>query len=176
MHPLYGRGVIQGLENAIDFSGVNYYFRMTLRFSLKHWRTGFIDQEAIPEGIAQNDFGWQIWPKGIHTVISKVWTKFGKPIVITENGIADRSDEKRGSYITEHLKQVFQCLEEGSPVLGYYHWSFIDNFEWKEGYDMCFGLVEVDPNDPELTRKPRKSAELYSAIIKNNGLGDRTSL
>lgn len=170
MHPLYGRGVIRGLEDAIDFCGVNYYFRMTLRFSLKHWRTGFIDLEAAPDGIEKNDFGWQIWPKGIHTIISKVWKNFGKPVVITENGIADRTDEKRGAYITEHVKQIFLCLEEGIPVQGYYHWSFIDNFEWKEGFDMCFGLVEVDPNDPELKRKLRPSAKMYSRIIRNNGI------
>ncbi|QBG48495.1 glycoside hydrolase family 1 protein [Verrucomicrobia bacterium S94] len=170
MHPVYGRGKIPGLKNSIDFCGVNYYFRMTLRFSLKHWRTGFIDPEATPEGIEKNDYGWQIWPPGIRTVISRVWQTFGKPIVITENGIADRTDEKRAAYIIEHLKQVYQCLEAGIPVLGYYHWSFIDNFEWKEGFDMCFGLVDVDPDDPELKRKPRRSAEIYSEIIKNNGI------
>jgi beta-glucosidase len=170
LHPLYGTGTIQGLENSVDFCGVNYYFRMTLRFSLKHRKTWFIDQEATPVGVDKNDFGWQIWPEGIRTVISKVWKRFGKPIVITENGIADRTDGKRAAYITEHLKQVFQCLENGIPILGYYHWSFIDNFEWKEGFDMRFGLVEVDPDDPELKRKPRASAQVYSRIIQNNGL------
>ena len=170
LHPLYGRGVIQGLGNSVDFCGVNYYFRMTLRVSLKHGRTWFIDQHAAPEGIEKNDFGWQIWLAGIRTIIFKVWKHFGKPIVITENGIADRTDEKRAAYITEHLKQVSHCLEDGIPVRGYYHWSFIDNFEWKEGFDMEFGLVAVDPEDPTLERKPRKSASVYSKIIRENGL------
>ena len=48
--------------------------------------------------------------------------------------------------------------------------SFIDNFEWNEGFDMRFGLVEVDPKDPELKRKPRRSASLYSRIIRANGI------
>ena len=170
LHPLYGRGTIPGLKNSVDFCGVNYYFRMTPRFSLKHWRTGFLDLDATPEGVDKNDFGWQIWPKGIRTIIGTVWDHYGKPIVITENGIADRSDEKREAYIVEHLKQVLHCIQNGVPVLGYYHWSFIDNFEWKEGFDMAFGLVEVDPEDPELKRKPRKSAKAYSRIIEANGL------
>jgi beta-glucosidase len=175
LHPLYGRGRIQGLKNSVDFCGVNYYFRMTLRFSLKHMRTGFVDLDATPPGIEQNDFGWQIWPQGIRTIISRVWKHFGKPIVITENGIADRSDTKRAAYITEHLKQVFQCLETGIPVLGYYHWSFIDNFEWKEGFDMQFGLVEVDPEDPQLKRTLRPSAKVYSQIIRTNRIDPTVS-
>ncbi len=170
LHPLYGFGKIEGLRDSIDFCGVNYYFRMTLRFSWKHARTGFIDLEATPAGIEKNDFGWQIWPEGIRTLVSEVWKKFGKPVVITENGIADRIDAKRVAYIEEHLKQIFQCLEEGIPVLGYYHWSFIDNFEWNEGFDMRFGLVEVDSECPELKRKPRPSAKRYSQIIRENGL------
>ncbi|MEI6892711.1 MAG: glycoside hydrolase family 1 protein [Pontiella sp.] len=169
LHPLYGIGKIEGLKNSVDFCGVNYYFRMTLRFSWTHGRTGFIDQEATPEGMAKTDFGWQIWPPGIRTIISNVWKHFGKPVVITENGIADRTDEKRAAYITDHLKQVFHCLEDGIPVRGYYHWSFLDNFEWKEGFDMAFGLVEVDPEDPTLERKPRPSARHYSEIIETNG-------
>ncbi|WFB37650.1 glycoside hydrolase family 1 protein [Kiritimatiellota bacterium B12222] len=169
IHPLFGRGEIAGLKDSVDFCGINYYFRMTLRFSFKHARSLFIDQNATPEGIEKNDFGWQIWPKGIRTTISKVWHQFAKPIVITENGIADRNDEKRAHYITSHLKQISLCLEDGIPVQGYYHWSFIDNFEWNEGFDMAFGLVAVDPEDPNLTRKPRKSASIYSKIIRENG-------
>jgi beta-glucosidase len=170
MHPLYGRGEIPGLKGSVDFCGVNYYFRMTLRFSLKHVRTGFIDRDACPEDVERNDFGWQIWPEGIHRIISEVWSRFRKPVVITENGIADRTDQKRALYIAEHLKQIHRCIQEGMPVTGYYHWSFIDNFEWKEGFDMRFGLVEVDPDDPELKRKPRPSADVYSRIIRDNGL------
>jgi beta-glucosidase len=170
VHPLYGRGTIKELRESIDFCGINYYFRMTLRFSLRHIRTGFIDQEATPDGVDKNDFGWQIWPEGIHTIISEVWNRFRKPIYITENGIADASDKKRGAYISEHLKQVHRSIEDGVPVQGYYHWSFIDNFEWKEGFDMRFGLVEVDPEDPELKRTPRRSASLYSRIIRANGI------
>mgnify|MGYP003844884415 FL=1 len=98
------------------------------------------------------------------------WARFKKPIHITENGIADRDDRKRGPYITHHLMQIHQAIHEGVPVEGYFHWSFIDNFEWNEGFDMRFGLVEVDPKDPELKRKPRRSASLYSRIIRANGI------
>lgn len=168
-HPLIGWGGVEGLRDSVDFCGINYYFRMTPRFSLKHRRSGFLDPAALPEGVEINDFDWQIWPKGIRHIIGYAWKRFQKPIFITENGIADRDDSRRGDYIVDHLQQIQQAIADGLPVEGYFHWSFIDNFEWKEGFEMKFGLVEVDPEDPELTRRPRSSAELYSRIIRNRG-------
>jgi len=168
-HPLFGWGVVDGLRDSIDFCGINYYFRMTPRFSLRHPRSGFLDPAALPEGVETNDFQWQIWPEGIRHIIDEVWNRFRKPIFITENGIADRDDSKRGAYIVNHLHQLHQAIQEGIPVEGYFHWSFIDNFEWKEGFEMKFGLVEVDLEDPDLARRPRPSAGLYSRIIRNRG-------
>ena len=170
LHRLFVRGTISGLRDSIDFCGINYYFRMTPRFSLRHAKTGFLDLDAAQEGTDKNDFGWQISPQSLHRIIHDVWARFKKPIHITENGIADRDDRKRGPYIIDHLKQIHQAIHEGVPVEGYFHWSFIDNFEWNEGFDMRFGLVEVDPKDPELKRKPRRSASLYSRIIRANGI------
>ncbi|VGO22575.1 glycoside hydrolase family 1 protein [Pontiella sulfatireligans] len=169
-HPLFGRGAVNGLRGSIDFCGINYYFRVTPRFSWRRPRTGFLDLDAVPEGIDTNDFKWQIWPEGIRRTIEDVWARFKKPIFITENGIADKDDSKRGRYIVEHLRQIHQAQQNGIPVDGYFHWSFIDNFEWKEGFEMKFGLVEVDPDDENLTRHPRPSAKLYSRIIQNNGI------
>jgi beta-glucosidase len=165
-HPLFGRGRVEGLRGSIDFAGINYYFRMTPRFLWRHPRSGFLDLAACPDGVETSDFGWQIWPEGLRHIIEEVWNRFGKPIFITENGMADRDDSKRGRYIVEHLEQIHRSRHDGIPVEGYFHWSFIDNFEWKEGFEMKFGLVEVDPDDPELTRKPRPSAALYSRIIR----------
>ena len=55
---------------------------------------------------------------------------------------------------------------------GYFHWSFMDNFEWKEGFSKQFGLVAVDHADPDLTRRPRRSAHMYSDIIAENGISE----
>ncbi len=171
VHPLFGRGKIAGLADSIDFCGINYYFRMTPRFSWRHPHACFLDLAAVPEGTETNDFQWQIWPEGMRHIIEEVWQRFGKPIVITENGIANEDDTKRGRYIVEHVRQMHAAVQAGIPVEGYFHWSFIDNFEWKEGYEMKFGLVEVDRADAALTRKPRPSAALYSEIIRGNGVG-----
>ncbi len=170
LHLLLGQGEIEGLRRSVDFCGVNYYFRMSPRFSLKAWRTGFVDTNAIPAGIDTTDIGWQIYPEGIHNMVKETWDRFGKPIFITENGIADATDCKREGYLVEHLKQLHRAVREGIPVEGYFHWSFIDNFEWKEGFDQKFGLVAVDYADPQLKRTPRPSAARYTRIIRENGL------
>jgi beta-glucosidase len=169
LHPFLGRGKIDGLENSLDFCGINYYFRMSLRFSWKKWRTGFLDIDSIPAGVKTTDMGWQIWPEGLSKILQEVWAQYCKPIYITENGIADATDQKRPDYITDHLKQLHAAFQDGIPIEGYFHWSFIDNFEWKEGFEMKFGLVEVDPADPDLKRTPRPSAQRYSQIIHDNG-------
>ena len=170
LHRLFGRGEIEGLRGSVDFCGINYYFRITPRASSKHWKTGFFDLEALPEGTPTTDIGWQIHPEGIYTLSSEVWKRFKKPIFITENGIADATDAQRPGYLTKHLEQLHHALADGIPIQGYFHWSYIDNFEWNEGFAMKFGLVEVDANDPELKRTPRPSASLYSRIIQDNGL------
>ncbi len=170
LHPLFGRGEIKGLRDSVDFCGINYYFRITPRASSNHWKTGFFDLESIPEGTATTDIGWQIHPEGIRGIASEVWNRFGKPIYITENGIADATDARRPAYIVDHLAQIHRAIADGVPIQGYFHWSYIDNFEWKEGYAMKFGLVEVDANDPDLRRRPRPSAHLYSDIIQKNAV------
>jgi beta-glucosidase len=61
-----------------------------------------------------------------------------------------------------------EAMQVGVPVEGYYHWSFMDNFEWAEGYTARFGLVEVDFATQK--RKLRKSAEAYRQIVKRRGV------
>ena len=50
------------------------------------------------------------------------------------------------------------------PVLGYCHWTLLDNFEWIFGYGYQLGLHEVDRETFERTAKP--SAGVYAAIAK----------
>ena len=94
--------------------------------------------------------------------------KYKKPIYITENGIADTKDEKRGKFIKEHLKWAHKAISEGVDVRGYFYWSLLDNFEWAEGFKQKFGLVEVNFNTFE--RKARPSSIFYAQICKDNEL------
>ncbi|KKP81935.1 MAG: beta-glucosidase [Candidatus Moranbacteria bacterium GW2011_GWF2_35_54] len=95
-------------------------------------------------------------------------SKSGKPIYITENGIADVDDLKRPKFIKEHLKFVHKSISEGIDIRGYFHWSLLDNFEFVEmrGFWPRFGLIEIDHKT--LERKPRKSFYEYKKIIAEN--------
>jgi beta-glucosidase len=145
----------------LDWVGVNYYTRV---------RTAFPPAQPTP-GPETTDFGWEIYPEGLYRVLVRVHRLGrGKPVVITENGIADSDDDQRGAYIVAHLRQVERAIRAGVDVRGYMHWSLMDNFEWAEGYRMRFGLAEVDFDSPTKTRTPRPSAWLYRDLARANSL------
>ena len=54
--------------------------------------------------------------------------------------------------------------QEGCPVRGYFYWSLLDNFERAEGYDMKFGLYEVDFATQQ--RKLREGAKAIMGIMQ----------
>ena len=114
--------------------------------------------------------GYEFYPEGLGEVVLKYYRRYKLPIIVTENGIADATDEKRWRYIKTALKSLHQAIEKGARVVGYMYWSLMDNFEWKEGYSMKFGLYET--NFQDLSLEPRKSAEEYSKLIKENSIED----
>lgn len=139
-----------------DYIGLNYYFRNVL-----HWGRVKNDNHHT------SDLGWELHPEGMYHVLMDL-KKFGKPVYITENGLADATDKKRSWFIAQILKFVHQALQDGVDVRGYLHWSLIDNFEWDKGFFPRFGLIEV--NFKTQKRKPRASAQFYANVIKKNHL------
>lgn len=95
----------------------------------------------------------------------KAMKTYGKPLFVTENGIADEKDALRPSFVVEHLKILEKAInEEKINVHGYFHWSLIDNYEWAKGFGQKLGLYSVDLETK--SRKSRKSAEVFKEIIK----------
>jgi beta-glucosidase len=143
-------------RNTNDFIGLNYY------------RPYYLIPNQESKSLSRSDFDWLVDAKGLYNVGKETWNRYRLPIFITENGIADAADTKRADYIVEHLKTTKKLIDEGVDIRGYYHWSLLDNYEWAEGYKMKFGLFSVDPETME--RIPRKSAEVYSKICKENAI------
>ena len=106
-------------------------------------------------------------PRWMRQVLSEVG-RYGKPIYITENGIATADDAQREKYLKDTLGEVHAAIEDGADVRGYFHWSNTDNFEWARGYAAHFGLIGVDRKTLERTVKP--SGRLYARIATANGL------
>lgn len=159
------------VEPHLDWVGVNYYFRLMVRWDMFPWRF-FEEPEMGPHD--KTEFGTEIYPEGLYRVLKRVG-KMGKPVIITENGIADANDDQRAAYIVEHLRCAHRALQEGVDLRGYLHWSLMDNFEWAEGYKMRFGLAEVDFEDPRLPRRLRPSALVYREIARSNALSGEAS-
>lgn len=128
-----------------DFIGVQNYTR-----KLVNEQGGL----PAPEGVEVTQMGYEFYPEGIAHVVRHVAEYLPIPILVTENGIATDDDTRRVEYIRRALAGIKGCLEDGIPVKGYLHWSFIDNFEWQEGYAITFGLVAVDRSSQKRTPKP----------------------
>lgn len=159
---------IEGLAGSYTFIGINYYFRRTVAFRLNGIANGF-SEDVFPPNVPRTDFGWPIVPEGLYDSLMQA-SALNVPIYITENGIADARDAMRPRYIVDHLAQIRYAIDAGADVRGYFHWSFQDNFEWRDGYTQKFGLYALDPQDPELLRVPRPSAGLYASIAQSSGV------
>lgn len=160
--PPFGVGeAVPGPLPGQDFLGINYYSRGRVRFDITRPAELFGAQETSP-GAPVNDLGWEIYPEGIRRVTRAAFERYGLPIYITENGIADAADRKRAGYIVHHLDQILRAIEEGVPIQGYYHWSLMDNFEWAEGFTPRFGLYAMDYATQ--ARSLRPSGALYGRI------------
>ncbi|HEY8088205.1 MAG TPA: family 1 glycosylhydrolase, partial [Polyangiaceae bacterium] len=154
------------LKGRADWLGVNYYSDTIISSSY-----GFvlpvinasILQANLPTLRPKTDFGWDIYPEGFGTVLDEA-AAYGLPLIVTENGVADRNDVMRSRFLAEHLLQLGAAIQRGDPVLGYFHWSFVDNFEWANGFCPHFGFHSVDPATAARTARP--SAATYTSIIR----------
>lgn len=147
------------LNNKIDFWGVNYYYRLFTKFRLS-LDNPFHFYTKHPE----TDTGWEIYPKGIFKIL-KLVSNYGKPIIVTENGIAINDEEIRKKFLKKHLKFVFKAIKNNIDVRGYFYWSLIDNYEWLYGKSKRFGLVFVDYEN-NFKRIPKESFYFYKELIQ----------
>jgi beta-glucosidase len=137
-----------------DFLGVNYYFSDRAY----GYRVHNPDEKL-------SDLGWDLSPANIQHTLERLHEKYHLPILITENGLADREDENRQWWITQTLIGMQKAIDNGVVLEGYLHWSLLDNFEWDKGRWPRFGLAAV--NYDTLERKLRPSALWFGKVIKH---------
>src|SRR5207247_8321279 len=107
--------------------------------------------------------GWEIFPTGLYRNLVRL-KALGKPVYVTESGMATLEDDARTRHLRAHLEEVARAIRDGVDVRGYFYWSLMDNFEWAEGYARHFGLMAVDRQT--LERRPRPTAFVYRDICR----------
>ena len=155
---LYGDWVNVARTHA-DFVGVQPYTRF------------LVDDKGIaapPPGAVITDAGYEYYPPAVAGTIRWAHKTIGKPIYVTENGIATDNEAQRSAFIDEALASLRSCIDDGIPVHSYLYWSLLDNFEWTSGYSKHFGLVAVDLQT--FKRTPKASALHLGAIARANAI------
>jgi beta-glucosidase len=160
-----GRGVINGLAGTFDFTAINYYSRSLVRFPPKPGQ--LYESDPPPGAVMADDDFFELYPEGLFKAI-KANLRYGKPIYVAENGLPDAGDRYRPAFILTHLREVWRAISFNYPVMGYYHWTLVDNFEWDRGWQQRFGLIELDPATQ--ARTWRASGRLYSEICLSNSI------
>lgn len=164
-------GDLSVVRGACDFVGINVYYRDLVTFDLRRPLELF-GRRLTPPGAPHGDRGvaldtGEVYPQGIARIAQRA-SALGKPIYVTENGVADAHDRLRPWLLATAARAMHEAISAGVDLRGYYHWSLVDNFEWAEGWKLRFGLAALDNQTQE--RTPRPSAALYGAIAHANGL------
>jgi len=123
------------LAAADDFVGVQTYTRELF---------GPDGRLPPPDGAETTLTGWEVYPEALEHSVRYAAARSGRPVLVTENGIATDHDPLRQDYTSRALEGLARARADGVDVRGYIHWSALDNFEWMHGYGPTFGLIGVD--------------------------------
>jgi beta-glucosidase len=143
-----------------DFVGVQNYERAQ-----------YDEKGTVPPapGAPLDGMGREIYPASLANAVRYVHEQTARPILITEHGLVTDDDAQRAAFIPAALARLADAMAAGVPVLGYVHWTLMDNFEWIFGYKPHFGLCAVDRQT--FKRQPKPSAAVLAAIARSNAVG-----
>ncbi len=149
----WNRWFLNRIRKQQDFIGVNYY--------QTNYYHGFATRNPTTP---VNDLGWYMEPEGILSVLTQIQAHYKKPVIITENGLADSKDRYRRWWLEQTLIAIQKAITQGVDVKGYLHWSLLDNFEWSYGWWPKFGLIAVD-RDNGMKREMRPSTRWFGSFL-----------
>lgn len=153
---------IEGLKGSSDFLGLNYYTHL---LATPFMPTKVEIDPLIRPWEERTDFRYPMYAEGLMRAFEMVST-LKIPIIVTENGVADDDDDMRPEHVRRHLQITSEAIANGYDIRGFFHWSLMDNFEWAEGYEQCFGLYDVDFSTQKRTL--RESGALYASIAQSH--------
>jgi 6-phospho-beta-glucosidase len=174
-------------NNTIDVLGVNYYHPFRVQApkvspdSLQDWMPDIYFREyELPGAVMNVDKGWEIYPRALYDIAINVKERYGNiPWFVSENGMGVSNEERfiqdgivqddyRIKFIYDHLVELHKGIEEGSNCYGYFVWTAIDNWSWKNAYRNRYGLIRTNIHNQ--TKVLKKSGYWYKKLSDFNQL------
>jgi len=171
-------GDLDVIAAPIDMIGINYYNPTTVKAPGEGNPFPF---EIVPMlDFEQTDMGWPVVPGGLRDVLVQQKVLYGDalpPVMVTENGVAfpdtlveqptpHVDDPRRVDFLRAHFAAVGEAIDAGVDVRGFFVWSFLDNFEWAEGYRPRFGIVYTDYDTQR--RIPKQSYAWLRSFLRGD--------
>ena len=152
------------IKRAGDFTGAQIYRQIRIPGK------GAALPQPTPLPMTENEGRMAMFsrPEAVRNGLEYMYAETKKPIIITENGIDTENDARRVWYINGALASLHEAIANGIPVLGYFHWSLMDNFEWDQGFKIKYGLCSVDRTT--FRRTPKPSATILGDIARRNAI------
>ncbi len=186
LDPLFGRGYpepvatlvselvrdgdLEEIGRGVDVLGVNYYTR--LRVVADPASPAGLSLAGASRGAEATAMGWEVYPRGLEETLRRLRDEYGNPrVVVTECGAAFPDepgpggrveDERRASFVVEHLRAALAALNAGCDLDGFLVWTLVDNLEWADGFGSRFGLVRLEPGT--LRRVPKLSYDVFREV------------
>ena len=127
------------------------------------------------------DWDWAIDPVGMEYMLRDLYNRYGKPLMITENGLGAYDtltkdgkihEDYRIDYLRGHIQAIKRAINKGVEMIAYCPWSAVDLLSTSNGMKKRYGLIYVDRNNDgsgTLARYKKKSFGWYQEIIQSNG-------
>lgn len=152
-HYLENDAFLRKVVKRCDFIGLNYYSSDRVYGYRVHNPNHRV-----------SDIGWDMHPHHVALALEQLYEKYNKPIMITENGLADEGDVHREWWLTQTIVGMQSARDKGVELIGYIYASLLDGFEWEKGYWPKYGLFSVDRKT--MQRSPRRSALWLAKTVR----------
>lgn len=174
-------------ENTIDVLGINFYHPFRVKTpavsfqSLQPWMPDiYFDEYEMPGRVMNVDKGWEIYPKALYDIALNIRDNYGNiDWFVSENGMGVSNEERfmdqagmvcddyRIEFMQKHLKELHKGIQAGSNCKGYFVWTGIDCWSWKNAYRNRYGLIRDDIHTQIKTLK--KSGHWFNELSRQNG-------
>lgn len=170
--PRYKSSDLDVIKQPLDFYGCNCYHGSPVEVD----ENGKPRRVPFPPGHPLTLTFWKVTSEILYWGPKLLAERYKLPIVITENGMSNLDwvhqdgkvhDSQRIDFLALYLTQLGKAIDDGVDIRGYFQWSFMDNFEWQDGYRQRLGLIHVDYTTQKRTLKD--SAHWYRELIKTDG-------